>query len=125
MRFVKYIGEDEDELINEQIYLVLDEESDIWIVEHNTGGVGMLRKHEAVELVGFTKVAPVTLMIDTSIIKAYKEKALIETKWEYLMVEAIKEGILLQSNFITEPLGEEFDKVLQNNAWELYQSSED
>lgn len=93
MRYVKYIGEDEDELVNEQIYPALDEESDIWVIECNNGGVGVLLKHEAVEVTGFTKVAPVTLMIDTSIIKAYKEKALIETKWEYLMVEAIKEGL--------------------------------
>lgn len=99
MRYVKYIGEDDDVFINEQIYPVLDEESDIWVIECNNGGVGVLLKHEAVEITGFTKIIPTELMLESSVIEAYKQKALKLheegeiVSWEYLMVEAIKEGL--------------------------------
>lgn len=99
MRYVKYIGEDDGVWIKEQFYPVLDEESDIWIVEHNTGGVGVLLKHEAVEITGFIKVTPIELMLQDYIIEAYKQKALKLheegeiVSWEYLMGEAIKEGL--------------------------------
>lgn len=99
MRYVKYIGEDDDELINEQIYPVLDEESDIWVIECNNGGVGVLLKHEAVEVKSFTKIIPTELMLEGNLIEAYKQKALKLheegeiVSWEYLMVEAIKEGL--------------------------------
>ena len=74
MRYVKYIGEDEDELVNEQIYPVLDEESDIWVIECNNGGVGVLLKHEAVEVKGFTKIVPTELMLEANLIKHTNRK---------------------------------------------------
>lgn len=99
MRYVKYIGEDDGIWIKEQFYPVLDEESDIWVIECNNGGVGVLLKHEAVEVKGFTKIVPTELMLEANLIEAYKQKALKLheegeiVSWEYLMVEAIKEGL--------------------------------
>lgn len=98
MRYVKYIGEDEGVWTKEQFYPVKKETINCWYVINN-GNTGILSKHEAVEITGFTKIIPTELMLESSVIEAYKQKALKLheegeiVRWEYLMVEAIKEGL--------------------------------